>query len=512
MACHKTLPPPCGEHDHHHHHHHHDDGCAHIACECADAAAHSAKAASDAAMLAQKILQNCLTDKTIKPGGGLVYEEGTPPGEGGIIVKVADIINQMMGLGVDANGDAIVKLMANGGLAFNGNGEIYTRPQDFIRVGGGLAIGVDDGKVYVDFSQMPTANRLTLVNQIIQDGGGLAVDSNGQIYVDFTKMPTDKFEALLKSLRLPLYIDSSLNLYVNGSSAAATDNLAAKPGLTRELPFKTIQAAANYASENYNLGPHNIFINIAPSTYTESLALGGYTATTGRIYLRPDYQAASGRVNLVVGQQYYTGVRVSGNVWQLTDLDIEYRPVFTNSIVYPMHGLIAQGGDLILKGCKISFTDASGISVDGGNNMPVTLLCASNNSMISLAPSDAGMQQMQFIFDPSGALAAKNFIGSVIYCNLNSNVDTLGGEVSEAASKVLVSGKYDHFIFLNNASKFALGGLTPYPLTFAASGSVTGRRYRLLNGSYCSVLGRGAEYFPGSEDGYLDASTYCWYK
>ncbi|OUO51676.1 hypothetical protein B5F76_09330, partial [Desulfovibrio sp. An276] len=49
----------------------------------------------------------------------------------------------------------------------------------------------------------------------IQDGGGLSVDEDGKLFVDFDSMPTDKFEAMLKSIRVPIWLAANKAFYVN---------------------------------------------------------------------------------------------------------------------------------------------------------------------------------------------------------------------------------------------------------------------------------------------------------
>lgn len=53
-----------------------------------------------------------------------------------------------------------------------------------------------------------------------------------EFHVDFSQMPTDKFEALMKSLRLPVWITRNINFYVDKSHANASDTLNAERGLS----------------------------------------------------------------------------------------------------------------------------------------------------------------------------------------------------------------------------------------------------------------------------------------
>lgn len=179
MACHKQLPPPPPPHEEHCHpgfhwpEAHHWHGCAYQeGCGCieatsrnAEAAGASASAAAQSALLAQKVLQNCLTDKTILPGGGLVYVEGTAPGEGGIAIDLAWL------LAPDVLGQLAAALL---------------KP--------GAGLGVEDGKLVLDTANMETA----------------------------------MFNKLLASLHLPRWISANLDLYVNGTSGADGPNRGAE--------------------------------------------------------------------------------------------------------------------------------------------------------------------------------------------------------------------------------------------------------------------------------------------
>ena len=46
------------------------------------------------------------------------------------------------------------------------------------------------------------------VDALVRSGGGLAVDGTGKLYVDFASMPTGKFESMLKSIRVPVWLGS----------------------------------------------------------------------------------------------------------------------------------------------------------------------------------------------------------------------------------------------------------------------------------------------------------------
>ena len=114
---------------------------------------------------------------------------------------------------------------------------------------------------------------------------GLVMQSDGSAAVDFDAMPTDKFEAMLKSIRVPIWLEANKAFYVN--QATGSDTLDTGRGESADKPFKSVQACVNYVSSNYNLYIYNCTINITPGDYCKNqrLVLPLYTKSTGRIIL-----------------------------------------------------------------------------------------------------------------------------------------------------------------------------------------------------------------------------------
>lgn len=148
------------------------------------------------------------------------------------------------------------------------------------KAGAGLAVDSATGKLIVDFASMNPAIMRNVVLSMVQDGGGLAVDSNGQLYVDFENMPTDKFENLLKQLRVPIWLDSAMTFYVatNGVDDATEEGR----GLSSGKPFATIGYAVQYVCDTYNMSRFRATIRVAAGDYgTGRVILPSYSATTG---------------------------------------------------------------------------------------------------------------------------------------------------------------------------------------------------------------------------------------
>lgn len=137
--------------------------------------------------------------------------------------------------------------------------------------GGGIKVKAKGG-LYVD------------VNEILVLGGGLAKDEDGKIYVDFSQMPTDKFESLMKQIRVPIWLSKNKSFYVNGTTGS--DTLDEGRGESVGKPFRTIQKAIDFITENYNLSLYRVYINIYPMEYDERVTLRQYQTSGGYITLQ----------------------------------------------------------------------------------------------------------------------------------------------------------------------------------------------------------------------------------
>gem|GEM_PF-6248070 len=111
-------------------------------------------------------------------------------------------------------------------------------------------------------------------------GDGLAVEATGRVSVDFSQMPTDKFEAMLRQLRLPIWLTRITNFYVNADTGNDSNN-----GLTWGTAFKTLQRAIDYVTDNFNISLYRAQIYLAPGIY-EPATLKPYATAGGiiRIY------------------------------------------------------------------------------------------------------------------------------------------------------------------------------------------------------------------------------------
>lgn len=108
----------------------------------------------------------------------------------------------------------------------------------------------------------------TLAASLMSSSGGLVVDpETGQASVDFSQMPTDKFEELLQSIRVPIWLTKTTNVYVatNGVDSAEPGR-----GFSSSTPWATLRYALDYMAENYNISDQTLYINIAAGEYGET--------------------------------------------------------------------------------------------------------------------------------------------------------------------------------------------------------------------------------------------------
>lgn len=368
--------------------------------------------------------------------------------------------------------------------------------------GGGLSVG-SDGKLSVDFASMDPAIMRAVVLSMVQQGGGIGVDQNGQLYVDFDSMPTDKFEAMLKSLKMLVPLSANKNIYVSTTNSAADDTIIDGRG-TAAKPFKTIQAAVNYATGNYSVGNYHINIRVVAGTYNENVTLPDFSRGTGYIAVLSDSGARDVIVN---AQTNSTGMRgtafaCSGGAWRLYHMDARRVENPTTAVGAVGYCYTVGDGDLYLYGCAARQSFPNSPSPIGGNAYGIRILNADGGGALHLMPSDvAGLISAQ-----AGASG-------------DPSVDVIS--VSRGGTLWLHrtpdESLYPYFecsgscgIFLNMWQVGAINTVSSGTLMHF-TGTMTGKRYSLAGGSHVSGTGGSETFFPGDEAGTVQESTYCWY-
>lgn len=367
-----------------------------------------------------------------------------------------------------------VPLVPNGGVHVAENGGLYINASDFLQLGGGLAKDPVTGEIYVDFSQMPT----------------------------------DKFEALLKSIKVPIWLNGNTTFYVNKTHSAASDSLTTPAddgrGLTPDKPFKTIQAAINYVINNYNMVNFIATVLVAPGNYEENLTLGQFSKTTGFIVIRPSIENY-GQVNILAENDL--GIDVYGGPYYLVGLNVNFHPVYTGPYFRALRLLnVGATGEIHIRACHLEISNINNI-INLESQQCFLLMLANYGGKIRLDPSLENERQTSFkIVKPDDVMTV------VFWAERNAIIEQTPTNINATKSTILVEGSCNQFIHLINAKFIRVAGAAYWPsFAIAPDKTFTGQRYYLEYGSSCQVLGAGNNYFPGNSNGFAQSETYCWY-
>lgn len=402
-------------------------------------------------------------------------------------------------------------------------------PQSILQQNGGIAIN-ENGKLYIDFSTMPDTLLYSLLQKIILENGGLKFNSQGKLFVDFDGMPTDKFDEIIetfrKGLRLPKWLTANLSVFVDYSSAAASDVVDEGRGLSASKPFKTLQAAVSYITDNYNLSIYNVSIYVKENTVYEGprLVLPSYQTNTGVILIyswtgsgttKSNNRFKVKRTAAAEGTAGLTGaVCCRGGTWYLYNVDAEseisaFTPTYTE-----ISGINCfNGGNLYLEGfaarCKL--TDADSINASGASMIRVNLINCLRNSMLTISPGSIA-SELEITKNSNITKTVRN---QALSCSGNMNI--YGSNVSGKNGDLFVKSSQ-----MNTFAEVSLGGQIqvsssgiqiPYMDIKMASGyTASGKRYSCTSGGSIVSGGRGPDYFPGAIAGTVDAESYSWYK
>ena len=370
----------------------------------------------------------------------------------------------------------------------------------------GKTIVASGGKLTADPTNA-TAAQKKAINQALADAdSGLVVNSStGKLQVDFSDMPTDKFEALLKGLKMLVPLSANKTLYVSTNNSAAGDTIIDGRG-TAAKPFKTIQACVNYATGNYSVGNYHITIRVVAGTYNENVTLPDFSRGTGYMEIVPDSGA---RDVIVVSQPNSHGSTgwtfdCDGGVWYLRRMDARRTETPTTDKAMALGCYQCSGtGILHLYGFSATQRMPTSPVPLGGETYTVRLVNADTggtiyihhdvlDSFISTQKPASGTPYVHSVnVSRGGTLVLR---GS--YDEDNNPVTT---------PNIVCSGSCDVFLRMFAVGVVnGLGGGT----TMTFTGSVTGQQYNLTGGSYVSVSGMNV---PGdANSGTIEESTYCW--
>lgn len=352
-----------------------------------------------------------------------------------------------------------------------------------------------------------------IIDAIIADdgSGGLITDSSGNLAVDFSQMPTDKFEALLKSLKMLIPLETNLDLYVDTNNAAAADTIEDGRG-TQAKPFKTIQAAVDYVTQTYAVNDKDVHIKVVAGTYNEHVYLPQFSRTSGTIYI----QANSGLRDVKIVCQENArgtvefGVSVTGGPWYLRGIEVERTEHATTETTAPITGCIyvGQNGILYLRSFAITQKMPTGVTELTGTESYMTYNVRLNNGgIVYLVPDTLG-GVISMEKPTSGSPAVRGFALSK-QSRLQFN-----RSASVVDPAITCSGSCDTFITVAEQSQVTVDGAgTRDSLT---NDSLTGKRFAVSGSSFVNI-GANSTTFPGDSDGTVDngengrPQTYCWY-
>lgn len=338
-----------------------------------------------------------------------------------------------------------------------------------------------------------------IINAIIANNasGGLATDENGNMIVDFDQMPTNKFEALLKSLKMQIPLEADLNLYVDKNHSAAGDTIIDGRG-TASKPFKTIQACINYATLTYAVGRYNIYIYIAQATYNEGLTLPTFTRTSGTITLRA---ADDNAPPTITNPGPVTSLAsATGGYWTLRRLNLSasWSDPNTGTNQYPTVIGASQGAILTVYGCALS---AEYVGAAPANRVRMAVVYATGNGSVSLGVMAGYHNSLSCTIGNANnacmILAERN--GTIMFPRANIDDDGIAYDTP-------CSGTVSVFAQATEKCSITTSGGGLHGQEF--SGTVTGKKYQ------CSVLSIiGAPYggFPGDTAGTVDSTTFSTY-
>lgn len=381
----------------------------------------------------------------------------------------------------------------------------------------GKTIVASNGKLTSDPTNATAAQKKAINQALADQDSGLVVNpSTGKLQVDFSDMPTDKFEKLLKGLKMtvPLAANKTLYVSINNANAVVPTTVGGEVVYpdgcgTSAKPFKYIHDCVNYATSTYSVGNFHITIRVVAGTYPENVALPAFSHGTGYIEIVPDSGA---RDVIVQAQTNSYGSRgwcfsCTGGRWRLYYMDARRteNPTTQKAQALGCYG-VSGDGMLYLYGCAATQTLPSSPSPLGGEDYTVRIFSADGGGTMYLqhgtlagsisAHKPASGTPTVHVFNVSR--------GGTLW--LTSSYDEDNNPVT--TQHVACSGSCDVFLRMFQVGAInTLGAGNRIDFT----GSMTGTRYVIDGGSHVSGAGGDASYFPGtSGTGTVEASTYCW--
>lgn len=328
---------------------------------------------------------------------------------------------------------------------------------------------------------------------IANPNAGLVKNSDGTLGVDFDQMPTDKFEALLKSLKMLIPLTGNMDLYVDKTHANAGDTIVDGRG-TQAMPFKTIQACVNFVTETYSIGRYTVTIHVANATYTESVSLPDYSRTSGIIIIESSNYSNPATVTNASGTaSVFTSI---GGYWRLRCLNINGSfATGSDTLPHEPSCVEARDGAVFVSGCSVS---AVCTNYDG--RLDIYVFKASGGK---LAVQNMADYQTSITCNRNGAPIM------VLCADRGGSLTLAAGYIADQTDSYIIpcSGTMSIFAYAFRNSSIGYEQLGSPPLSF--SGTMTGKKYEAKDSSSISTNTTG---FPGDTEGTVETATFCWYK
>lgn len=332
---------------------------------------------------------------------------------------------------------------------------------------------------------------------VANPSAGLVKNSDGTLGVDFDQMPTNKFEALLKSLKMLVPLEANLDLYVDKNHSASGDSIVDGRG-TQAMPFKTIQAAVNFVTQTYAINTHSVYIKVSNATYDECLTLPTYSRTTGAINIEAwDYNNPP---TIHASDTWRVAVSVGGGPWYIKRLNITGNYVIPETNVPTYNALISVSGpsaQLTVYGCS-AWAEVT------GNAQSVFTRCnlyeAAFNGNLEFAVLDNYPNTFHLV---------KGNVNSACVFQIaqDSAVNFYDTNTNSAALSMSCSGSCSIFcdVFANGKVDCVFGGLYHPEFT----GTMTGKKYEAGTSGTIIAPTNG---FPGDTAGTAVSAEFSYYK
>ncbi|MDL2315662.1 hypothetical protein LJC59_01070 [Desulfovibrio sp. OttesenSCG-928-A18] len=337
--------------------------------------------------------------------------------------------------------------------------EVYIRLASRVRLG---VVRIGDG---LDIDE---AGLLSLA---VQTGTGLVFDENGALAIDFSQMPTDKFEEMLKSIHVPIWLSKSTDWYVD--MANGVDDSQNRDGLSWGRAFKTAQYALEYVASNFNLGKYAARINLSGGIYGP-INLPKHSNTTGAISI-----IGSGKGDTVLERigGSVVGSMPSAGSFSMSDLTLRMlasgsQSQHTTMFLNPGVALSVKNVSCQFYGSQDYVTGTKSLCRIAGGSLTI------NGGCDFLAQADGNQ-----------------WAGSILHMN-DGGVIWLGSDTE-------MNGITDVTLRGLSGSSFNRNATMPI-----ISGTVTGKRYQLNEGASARTIGGGPQFFPGTIDGTASTVQY----